>query len=443
MPKSTFDVENNNLSKVAFPTFRAIPIALLRAVRCLGRGWKKSWQYLLAVIVIIAIAYTALDIYATAELNHQLNLIRQKGEPTSVEEIIPPKVPDSKNAAILYKQAVASLKANGINVGLNGDIPAQLDKEKASAFLTKNAKAIDLIRQATAKPDCRFDIDWQHLLVAQYLELGEMRDLSRLLSLQARHEAETGKNVLALQDVRRLYVMVQQMSGEKFLMGALSQRAMESVANRALAKVLLNTPLTEEQALDFQASLPMVNWNAILHQALLTERTFIIKYPDWTHFVKPFSKLDTARGLYYWQKIISDAQNTPVPIPSDYEHSLKAQIAQGPWYTPFTKLVLPTYINIRAYNFDWNETQRREREIAFALAVYHSQHHRYPAALRQAEIFWKSTFPLDPYSNKSFHYKRENNTFLLYSIGVNRKDDGGARSYGEGTKNKDDIRWIY
>jgi len=439
MPESTFDEgsENNNLSKGAFPTFRAIPAALLKAVRCLGRGWKKSWQYLLAIIIIIAIAYTALDIYATVELNHQLNLIRQKGEPTSIEEIIPPKVPDSKNAAILYKQAVASLKANGINVGLNGNIPAQLEKDKASAFLAKSVKAVDLIRQATAKPHCRFDIDWQHLLVTQYSELGEMRDLTRLLSMQAIYEAETGKNAMALKDVRRLYIMVQQMSGEEFLMGALSQRAMEAVANRALAKVLLTTSMTKEQALNFQASLPMINWNMILHQALLTERTFIIKYPAYLNLVKTWRKLDTAWGLYYWQKIIADAENTPVPVPSDYGQNLKTQIEKMPRYAFLSKMVLPVYVNTRK-NFDWCEVQQREREIAFALTAYHSQYHQYPDTLHEAETFWKSTFPLDPYNKKPFHYKKQGNTFLLYSIGVNRKDDGGVWKRKIG---KDDIVW--
>lgn len=436
MPQSTFTEKTDNQHPSnRFPTF-------LRAARCLHRGWKKSWRYLLGIILILVIAYAALDVYSLVQFNYQLNLIRQKGEPVSVAEIIPPKVPDKDNAAILYHQAAAALKSNGTNVG-DGNISMEMDAKSAALLLSKNAKAVALIREAAAKSQCQFDVDWQNLLVTRHLEWGMMRDLARFLSLQANREAQMGKDAAALDDVRRLYVMADQMSGDNFLIGALSQRAMFAIANRALAEVLSRCSLTRQQARDFQASLPVIDWNDILHRALLVERATGIEYLDkrTPGFFKPLLRLGKLDELRFWRKIIDSAENTPVPVPSDYGDHITAEIRQLPWYAILAKISLPAFTHTRSL-VDWCEVARRQREIAFALTAYHSQYHQYPATLREAETFWKSTFPLDPYSGKSFMYKNteDGKNFLLYSIGVNRRDDKGIKKQTQG---KDDIIWAH
>lgn len=76
------------------------------------------------------------------------------------------------------------------------------------------------------------------------------------------------------------------------------------------------------------------------------------------------------------------------------------------------------------------------------LAAYYSQYHQYPTTLEPAEKLWKSTFPLDIYSKKSFRYKSDGKTFLLYSVGSNGKDDGGVWKHtGKDATSKDDLAW--
>jgi len=442
MSKSTFEEKRENTSHENFPTFRAIPGKVAKGARCLARGWKKSWHYLLGIIVILAIAYTALDVYATAQLNHQLNLIRQKGEPLTMEEAASPKVADDQNAAILYAQAAKALNYKGRFV------PAQLASKEAAAFLSQNTTAINLIREATTKSQYSPDRNWKNPLVVIFPEFAQMRNLARLLAMQAQYEAEMRNTDAALQDVRRLFVMVRHISAEPVLIGTLVARALDALANGTLAKVLLISSINIKQARDFEASLPQVDWNAALSHAYLGERTFTIvsfnipelidansgqstfggfsKFLTWIlqRVTTPLRKLDETYSLRLWQDLLANTKNAPVPVPLNYNQEINEKIQRAPWYARMTKTTFPIY-NRQGMLFDRTEVERREREIALALTVYHSKYHQYPATLKEAEALWKSTFPLDPYNNKPFRYKSDGNTFLLYSVNEDGKDNGG------------------
>ncbi len=46
---------------------------------------------------------------------------------------------------------------------------------------------------------------------------------------------------------------------------------------------------------------------------------------------------------------------------------------------------------------------------------------------------------VDPFTGKSFVYRREGDGFIVYSLGVNRTDDGGVED--EKDRDKGDIVW--
>lgn len=354
MGKSTFDEESENQysSKATFPTFRRIPSGILKITRaapstflkmgkCVGRGWKKSWHYLLAIIIIIAIPYVALDIYASAQLNNQLNLIRQKGEPLTSAEAAPPKVLDSENAAILYNRASAALKLK-LKIKY---APENISRKEIAEILAQNTTAIQLIRQATSKPECRFDLGWEHKSAIEVIptETDLMRNLSRLLTLQVLYEAESGNTTAALQDIRRLFIMTDHLSREPLLQSAFNALYMDSDANVTLSKVLSHTPLTLTQAQQYEASLPQIDWSNVVYGFLLTSQTetveeFQISFPisQWKEYngftafpdtfiwyleyaIKPLRKLDEARALDFWKMILMNVKSVPINMVADSE----------------------------------------------------------------------------------------------------------------------------
>ena len=66
-----------------------------------------------------------------------------------------------------------------------------------------------------------------------------------------------------------------------------------------------------------------------------------------------------------------------------------------------------------------------------AALAYRNSHGSFPAAL--ADL---GAVPNDPFSKKPLHYRLTGEGFVLYSVGWNRKDDGGQS--GTGPRRNDD-----
>jgi beta-lactamase regulating signal transducer with metallopeptidase domain len=64
-------------------------------------------------------------------------------------------------------------------------------------------------------------------------------------------------------------------------------------------------------------------------------------------------------------------------------------------------------------------------KLAFALAAYHADHNSYPSALADLTPKYISEVPKDVFSDADLHYSPEGDGYLLYSVGVNGKDEGG------------------
>jgi hypothetical protein len=64
-------------------------------------------------------------------------------------------------------------------------------------------------------------------------------------------------------------------------------------------------------------------------------------------------------------------------------------------------------------------------KLAFALAAYRVDNGSYPAKLAELTPKYVADVPKDVFSDAELHYAREGDGHLLYSVGVNGKDDGG------------------
>jgi hypothetical protein len=74
---------------------------------------------------------------------------------------------------------------------------------------------------------------------------------------------------------------------------------------------------------------------------------------------------------------------------------------------------------------DLHEQRQRNMRLAFALAAYHGEHKRYPGSLDALAPKYLAEVPGDLFSGKALIYRRTENGYLLYSVGVNGRDDGG------------------
>jgi type II secretory pathway pseudopilin PulG len=65
-------------------------------------------------------------------------------------------------------------------------------------------------------------------------------------------------------------------------------------------------------------------------------------------------------------------------------------------------------------------------QVALALAAYRAEHGTYPTQLAQLSPKYLAAIPEDPFADGPLRYKRTKTGCVVYSIGPNGKDDGGA-----------------
>ena len=64
-------------------------------------------------------------------------------------------------------------------------------------------------------------------------------------------------------------------------------------------------------------------------------------------------------------------------------------------------------------------------KLAFSLAAYRADHRDYPEKLGELVPKYAKTVPKDVFNDADLHYRRHYGGYLLYSVGINGKDDGG------------------
>lgn len=87
-------------------------------------------------------------------------------------------------------------------------------------------------------------------------------------------------------------------------------------------------------------------------------------------------------------------------------------------------LMLPAFNRVQSAADRCEQTQNN-LYLAFALAAYHRDHNRYPKELDTLKPKYLDNIPTDIFAGKPLIYRPTANGYLLYSVGVNGRDEQG------------------
>ena len=168
---------------------------------------------------------------------------------------LPPMVAESQNAAPLYQQAIAALDADLTLKEEHSPLTMATTIDVASSgvidLLARHAATLDLIRRAADRDTCRYQRDWTRPSYEMLLpELQSLRNVARLLVLEARREAADGNAADALHDVARIQRIGRHAASEPILISNLVGIAIDTMALETLAQVLPTLRKSDLAALD-------------------------------------------------------------------------------------------------------------------------------------------------------------------------------------------------
>ena len=146
----------------------------------------------------------------------------------------------------------------------------------------------------------------------------------------------------------------------------------------------------------------------------------------------------------YLDEVLAQAEakggfDVNAPLPSSPEN-FRGPVE--PFYFFLFRLSAPVFSSV-ADRYVMLHTVIDEVRIACALERHHLANGAYPETLGELVPVSLKAVPLDLYSRQPLVYRRDGASYLLYSTGKNRVDDGGRVDVSVSETKQPDARWLY
>jgi hypothetical protein len=135
---------------------------------------------------------------------------------------------------------------------------------------------------------------------------------------------------------------------------------------------------------------------------------------------RPFLYADELAYLDCLEKQITAASEGSVSNYDRIDDVLRFQ----PWWAPMTRLIVPALSRVTVTR-DEARANLSGTQVLLALHLYRDRFGAYPDSLDVLRTRLGITLPPDPFTGKDMIYHRQGTGFLFYSLGPDRKDDGG------------------
>lgn len=407
-------------------------------------------------ILTLSLVYAGFIIVGNIKLRNAKRAIALDGYPTKLAEVIPPKVADTENAALLYQAAEQILKASAANdtslyKTISTNSSAFLKEPTHPNYQLEMAKlinlpdtkmALELIEQGTQRSACRYDLDYENPLAMLLSHLQGSLVSARLLSSRALLLAQEGRNEQAWQSMLGALKHANALETEPTLISQLVR--IKQFEHCFTAMKQLSPPSAELLPQLDAAIAPFDNINQLAfvinaERLLFGEYFFNCKNINreelantadsapivfYLTSLNPLLPFDHAA---YTEVMHAYLQNVQKPETVDFDRLV-------PRYCIMTRMVFPGVDKVKTV-FLKGTAQARITRIALQLQQHQRQSSSYPKCM--TEMTGLNT--TDPFTEKSLIYKPTETGFILYSVGSNWKDDGGLVAE---KKEDGDIVWF-
>ncbi len=429
-------------------------------------------------VLLILVGLATTDIVLTArygdQVQQKLQQLHAAGKPLTAPELAPPPVPDAENAAPLYLKAADIVAPHaGRPAGPWGPNEAHAsrvvgyseadwgnprDMAILAGLLRQDREALDLVSEATNRPGCVLDINWQS---APHLDdLSKMRAVGRFLRAATLVASDQGDQAEAFRRIRLGLALSRHVAEEPTFYAFAESQAITAYSVRAGEYAISHGPWPDgparRLAKDLRPAAPAPDPVRLVE----SDRVMGLESFEFTGAGltwRPTHTILTTGGdsgpLGDLIEAAYDSPASPLLQPVYYRDELLylglvdrlEPLVRKPWREVAAtgdQLVsesehLPDWALVTRDNGVWIEVGvRRHREaeqlaaqqellqLVLGLKVYRQRTGAYPENLDPLRAMdWP--VPLDRFSGKPFIYHHQEDCLQLYSIGPDLKDDGG------------------
>ncbi len=392
----------------------------------------------LVVISLMAMTLWNLDLRAQVEIQ----ALRAEAGAMALS-VAPPAIPDSANAAILYEKTRERFEAATTAADKDVDYrdETKVNSAQGAAYLQRQEKTLQVLRQAADMPECRLDYDYDKPDVGAVLTLSKpFRTWSILLSVAATSEAASGKVELAMADCRRIYATGNHLNAPPILISGLTTLAIDALATNTVARVL--PAVTSKEQLDsFTPPEPPALSRAFARMLRGEEAFGLAMFADlgsgqgqYARTLRSgaggalwFAWLRDDVGIYreYMQRQRDIAQQ-PYYQTADARKKIEEELRPGKRRGVMSAIVMPSILK-SIESLAKTQVLRASVGVACAATRYRLDHGQYPATSDLLVPGYLEAMPVDPFDGQAMRMKKQaDGSLVIYSVGADGKDDGGV-----------------
>ena len=438
--------------------------------------WLKFLLMLLGFLVgVAALLWVIADISTRDSLEAEIEELRAKGWPTTLEELMHSEIPPEENAAAVYEQAFAQHKM----LDMKGEeFLWKLEDPKVfgviddvglsylEARLQENEQALMLLHQAAQMPECHFDLVRPPPVWMEMSVLSNCRGLTRLAVFATRAAIARGRGAAALRYWQDSIAVSHALADHQVIIAVLVRFACVSISLGALESVLQSDLLNEAQLQQALATLDALQGRGSFASAMQGELAVAIASFN-TRQIVPFGTAAAKRASgqpLTWMDRLANAGNwgyrtwlfRPVrrydelnlvrfigrfaPLYEEPFYKVRAQREQLPkeaaqlaGYLLFSNWQCAVFAKILE-DHARHEARVASARAAVALEIYRKRHGEYPDTLDALVPSILPEAPIDPFDGKPLRYVNSDERVAVYSIGEDLQDDGGSAepdTYGD------------
>jgi hypothetical protein len=327
------------------------------------------------------------------------------------------------------------------------------DVAAAAELLAKyDATVQATLTAARAEGECRFPVEFEQGFSALLPNAQKTRCLARLMMLRGRVAVAKSETEQAVESVEALFGTSRAMSHQLLLIEHLVRMATATMALREVEFLLNETDLTDEQLARLQALVAELDFQQGLSESLMGERG--MGYHAFHHMEQMSFGDVTARPnpgdgnlrraadcrlyLGFMQEMIA-ASREPFPDALDAAHRCEQRLkllagTQNPlerYNAMLTLLIMPA--TAKSLQATGRNLAIRDATLCAVAAERHRlKHGQPPQKLADLAPEFLPAVPTDPFDGQPLRMKADGDGLLFYSVGKDRKDDGGQENENSG-----------
>lgn len=395
--------------------------------------------------------------------------IRLSGEPTTPAELDRwyTAVPDAENAAIPLADALAIL--HRIDDPKNGDDPTSpimflakpairsgaeaipIDLSRSFApLLSKRKSYVAKLREASQRPSCRFPVSFErHSGYFASSATSDLRQVQGFITLAAALEADEGQRDAAFADLIATIRLSDVLRNEPLWASQYFRLNARRTACWAVEFAGNRVTFVDQQLSSLIETIGRLEDPDLAYRAIVGERCEVLSFyrhhaVTWSQTTEAFVSLhpyvaawkavhflDTTDRLLPASRLdsVSRRHTASVVDRANREYQVRA----SPWKEfsdTYTQGFLSS-IRILIEYHDQDTALWAVTRVALAAERYRLAHGDWPRELSELVPAYLEKLPADPFDGEPLRYVRHDDGITVYSVGYNRKDDGGSPSVKE------------